>query len=78
MNFMKLNPKFNPDDPMQEVGSMIEQSRKKFSIKIKSEDYDWYCDWCNKGMMNNQEGYCHDDGICYCTKECAQEKDWNR
>lgn len=39
---------------------------------------DWFCDWCNKPMAESNKGYVHADGVCYCSQECAQEKDWNR
>ena len=41
-------------------------------------DKSWYCEWCDKPMREGDHGYCAPDGLCYCSKRCAQEKDWNR
>ena len=31
-----------------------------------------------QAMWEGDHYYCAPDGICYCSKRCAQEKDWNR
>lgn len=56
----------------------IELEKAKEDLRQADEAHDWFCDWCNKGMARGQEGYCHVDGICYCTKECAEDKDASR
>lgn len=43
------------------------------SIHTK-ERFEWYCDYCDKGMPDKGGGYTHTDGRCYCSKDCAEER----
>jgi len=38
----------------------------------------WYCDQCDKHMAESDTGYCHTNGICYCSEKCAEEHDANQ
>lgn len=42
------------------------------------ERFGWFCGQCEKGMPDSEKGYSHTDGNCYCSQECAEEKDANR
>jgi hypothetical protein len=42
-----------------------------------TETADWFCYWCDKAMSEKEDGYAR-GGICYCSKECADEYDWNK
>jgi hypothetical protein len=42
------------------------------------ERFGWFCGQCDKGMPDSNKGYVHTDGICYCSLECAEERDANR
>lgn len=42
------------------------------------ERFGWFCEQCEKGMAESEDGYSHADGIVYCSQECAEERDANR
>lgn len=42
------------------------------------ERFAWFCGYCKKGMPDSVKGYAHNDGVCYCSEECAVDRDAKR
>lgn len=42
------------------------------------ERFGWFCGWCDKGMPESERGYVHSDKTCYCSEDCAKEKEANQ
>jgi hypothetical protein len=47
-------------------------------VKAKTVQFDWYCDWCDKGMRKRAKSYLDSRHHAHCSQACVDDHEANR
>lgn len=60
----------------KEARKAAKEKRERNSSMLADNKLDWFCDWCGKGMKEQDAGV-SDKITTFCSQECCDEKHAN-